>query len=408
MRFFVTAPVWAAAAGLLLAARAPLVTASRWTPETFAVVHLLALGFMLQVMAGALLQLLPVAVGSEVPGVRWLAAFSHVGLNLGTALLVAAFLGAGSRLFTAAGAVLLLTLAAYLGGAGLALARSRAIGPTLLALRLAAVALAVTVALGFTLALALGQVWTVAVTKLVHLHAAWGLLGFSLCLLAGVAYLVVPMFQLTPAYPVRVARALPVALFAGLALWTAGVVVELEPVAMGGVAVLAAATTAFVVQTQRLRASSRRRARDTTSWAWWLGLTCLLLSVATASWCFFGAALTDRAPLEYLTGVLVLAGAFPAFIGGMLYKIVPFLVWLHLSREGPGAPLMNEVIGRRGAKVQLAAHAASVVLLGGGAVWPTLAAVGGALFAASHVMLGLNLVAGLSVYRRGNLTPRRA
>ncbi|MBL8956519.1 MAG: hypothetical protein JNK82_37440 [Myxococcaceae bacterium] len=399
LRFFATAPVWGAGAGLLMTLRAELVTASRWSPETFALVHVLALGFMLQVMAGALLQLLPVAVGSAVPRVRLLALVSHAGLNAGTLLLVAAFLGAGPTWFAAAGAVLLATLAAYLGAVGLSLARARAIGPTLPALRIAAVALGATVALGFTLALGLGQIWSVPIVELVHLHAAWGLLGFALCLVAGVAYVVVPMFQLTPAYPVPVARALPLALLAGLGLWSAGVPLGFRPVAAVGAAVLATATVAFAAQTLLLQASSKRRGRDTTAWCWRLGLCCLLLAVASASWLYLGCPPALRAPLEYLTGVFSLAGAFPALISGMLYKIVPFLVWLHLSRRGPGAPLMHQVIGEPGPRAEVVTHAAAVVLLAAGVASPLLAASGGALFAASKVVLGLNLAVAMSVYR---------
>ncbi|MBK7859822.1 MAG: hypothetical protein IPJ65_14605 [Archangiaceae bacterium] len=399
LRFFATAPIWGAAAGVLTSLRAERVTASRWTPEAFAVVHVLALGFMLQVMAGALLQLLPVAVGSAVPRVRLLARVSHAGLNAGTLLLVAAFLGAGPGWFAAAGAVLLATLAAYVGAVGLCLARARAIGPTLPALRLAVLALGVTVALGVTLALGLGLGWPVPIVELVHLHAAWGVLGFGLCLVLGVAYLVVPMFQLTPAYPVPVARALPLTVFAGLGLWSVGVPLGVEPVAFAGAAVLAAATVAFVAQTLLLLASSKRRIRDTTAWYWRLGLCCLLLAAASASWLHVGCPPQLRAPLEYATGVFVLAGAFPALICGMLYKIVPFLVWLHLSRRGPGAPLMHQVIGEPGPRVQLVTHAAAVIALAAGAASPLLAAFGGALFAASKVLLGLNLVVAISVYR---------
>jgi len=395
LRFFVTAPLHAAAAGVLASARAEAVTGSRWSGEALAAVHLLALGFLVQIACGALLQLLPVAVGAAMPRVRALALASHLGLNLGTLLLVAAFLGAGRALYAAAGAVLGLTLFTYASAAALALARSRAIGPTLPALRLAALGLAVTVGLGVALALGMGGFWGVPVMTLVPVHAAWGVLGFGLCLLAAVAYLVVPMFQLTPGYPVSIARALPAALVGGLVLWSSG----LRALQLTGAAVLASATVAFVAQTLLLQASSKRRVRDTTAWAWRLALGCLLLGAATASWLCLSPASPQRPALEYLTGVLVLGGAFPAFISGMLYKIVPFLVWVHRSRSGPGAPLMHEVIGEPGPRAQLVTHAAALACLLPGVASPLLAAVGGALFAASQAVLGLNLAVAVSVYR---------
>ncbi len=399
LRFFLSAPAHAIAAGVVVSAAPGAVTASRWTGEALAVVHLLALGFLTQVTCGALLQLLPVAVGAAVPRVRLAALSCHLGLNLGTGLLVAAFLGAGRGLFVAAGAVLLFTLLSFSAAAALSLARSRAIGPTLPVLRLAVASLAVTAGLGFTLALGLGLVWSAPIATLVPLHAAWGLLGFALSLLAGVAYLVVPMFQLTPAYPVPLARAVPWAVGLGLAGWTVGGAAGLPEVALAGAAALASVTVAFVAQTLLLQAASKRRVRDTTVWAWRLGLACLLLATAPASALSLGRLEGWRAPLEYVTGVLLLVGAFPSFISGMLYKIVPFLVWLHRSRAGPGAPLMHQVIGEPGPRGQLVAHAASLALLVAGAVWPAAASLGGALFAASQAVLALNLAVAISVYR---------
>ncbi len=401
LRFFLTAPLYGVAAGVTVAARAETVTASRWAPDTLAAVHLVALGFMLQVMAGALLQLLPVAVGAAVPLGRPIAALTHAGLNAGTVLLAAAFLGGGAALFPLAAAVLVVTLLAYASALSVALWRSRAVGPTLLALRLAALALAVTAGLGFTLASALGLSWNVPFIALTNVHAAWGLLGFALCLLAAVSYLVVPMFQLTPGYPVAVARALPLALGAGLVAWSWGVPSGQRPLALAGAALLAAATWGFVLQTVRLRRSSKRRVRDATFWAFRLGLLSLSLAAAAAA----GAYLSPPGPwsfrLEYLAGVFVLAGAFPAFISGMLFKILPFLVWLHLSRSGPGAPLMHEVLRPQLPRAQVLTHGAAVLLLCAGAAAPGLAAAGGVAFAASHALLAWTLVSGLSVYRAG-------
>lgn len=55
LRFFLTAPLFAILAGLTLLASGPDALASRWTPAMLALTHLVAVGFMLQVMLGALL-----------------------------------------------------------------------------------------------------------------------------------------------------------------------------------------------------------------------------------------------------------------------------------------------------------------------------------------------------------------
>jgi len=62
LRFFLTAPAFGIAAGATPLA-VPELLDSRWTPGALAVTHLMAVGFMLSVMLGALLQILPVVAG---------------------------------------------------------------------------------------------------------------------------------------------------------------------------------------------------------------------------------------------------------------------------------------------------------------------------------------------------------
>ena len=82
------------------------------------------------------------------------------------------------------------------------------------AMRLAALMLAATVLLGLALLSnhAFGW-WLQARETLADLHLTWGLLGWVGILVVGVAYQVVPMFQLTPAYPARLTRWLAPLLF---------------------------------------------------------------------------------------------------------------------------------------------------------------------------------------------------
>jgi hypothetical protein len=401
LRFFLTAPLHGAAAGLLLALNGEAIAATRWSPSALAAVHLLALGVLAQVIAGALLQLLPVAVGRAVPFVRGVAVFTHLGLNAGALLLVIGLLRMDRVLLGIAAPVLGITFLGYLSAVGWALLRSKAHGPTRPALRIAVLGLTVTAGLGFTLASALAHGWSLPLTALVHVHAAWGLVGFAVCVVMGVAYVVVPMFQLTPAYPQGLARAMPPAIALGACCLSAGLLAGVDLLSIAGAVLLAGTTATFAVQTLRLLARRRRRVRDATFWSWRLGLVCLLAAAAAGSWLYIGAPEMLRARLEYLTGVLVLGGAFPAFIAGMLYKILPFLVWLHLSQRGPAAPLMNEILGGAPTRAQLGVHAGALALLLAGAAWPPLVAAGGLVFAAAWLLLAANLVAAVRVYRSG-------
>ena len=91
-RFFLVAPWFGVLAGLLLAWSGADAFASRWTPEALALTHLIALGFMLQAMSGALFQFIPVAVGGNVWRPRLVANAVQALLVLATLLLVAGLL----------------------------------------------------------------------------------------------------------------------------------------------------------------------------------------------------------------------------------------------------------------------------------------------------------------------------
>jgi hypothetical protein len=84
LRFFLTAPWFLVLAALLMLWQGPGIFASRWLPATLALTHLLTLGFMAQVMLGALMQMLPVMVGVVIPRPRLIAALIHIPLTLGT------------------------------------------------------------------------------------------------------------------------------------------------------------------------------------------------------------------------------------------------------------------------------------------------------------------------------------
>ena len=76
-RFFLTAPLFLMLAGFLLLWQGEAALASRWAPATVALVHLFTVGFLLQVMLGALFQLLPVAVGARIKNPRSIARIVH-------------------------------------------------------------------------------------------------------------------------------------------------------------------------------------------------------------------------------------------------------------------------------------------------------------------------------------------
>ncbi len=403
-RFLLSAPAFGVAAGVLFAFSGPEIVASRWAGTSLAFVHLLTAGFMLQAMCGALLQFMPVATGALIPAARPVAGLSHAALLVGTLVLVTGFLLHDRRLFGLA--ILLLGS----GGLVFAVAVAKALwqplpaGATLRALRVAVAGVLLTLGLGLLLAAGLALPAPLPLLELTFAHAAAGFGAWSLCLLAGVCFYVVPMFQLTPAYPSRVAQLLPPV--AGLAALLAGSFELLgwPGAARAGLAVLLAAGALFAGLTLRLQGQRRRQVTDVTYWFFRVAMIAGLsgIAIGLAEW----ASVPLPAVPLLTTATFLFLGAFLSVINGMLYKIVPFINWLHLQRivqEGQLntlLPTMRDMIPQRAMQAQLAIHVVALLLWWASAMVPALAVAAGSLLALSSAALAANLIVAVRRYRR--------
>ena len=151
LRFFLTAPAFGVLGGLLLAWVGADIMASRWMPATLALKHLITDGFMLQIMLGALIQILPVVAGANLPRPLLLARVVNIGLSLGALLLAGGFLDSQPRLLGAGAGVLGLTASIFLLAAAQALRGVPATSPTIRGLKLAMIGLGGVVGLGLLL-----------------------------------------------------------------------------------------------------------------------------------------------------------------------------------------------------------------------------------------------------------------
>jgi hypothetical protein len=403
LRFLLTAPWFAAAAGGVLLWGGPDAIASRWTGVVLAATHLLTLGFMAHAMLGALLQLLPVIAGVPVAFGGVAAAVAHPALLLGTLVLAAAFLSGVTALFPIAMVLLALAFAVYLSALAVGFARQRLQDASARVILVAVLGLLVTVTLGLALAAGLAGL-PLPLLKLTHLHATWGIVGWTLLLVLGASLAVVPMFQMTAAYPRWLRGGFAAAMLAALAAWSAASWFEWEllraplqwPILAG---VAAVAVTTLVLQ-QRGR---RRHQPDVTFLFWRLGMLCLLAAVAV--WTAAAALeLQHSQPYALLLGVLVLPGFAGSVIGGMLYKIVPFLLWLSLQlRVGGRPPQVREILPDADGHPQFWLHLASILLLAAAVtLWDGFVYLGAAALTGSSVMLGANLVRAMR-FARGYL-----
>lgn len=404
LRFFVAAPGFAMLAGLLLLLDGGDLFILRWSPATLAAFHLLSVGFMLHIMLGALIQVLPVVAGANLARPLRLGAVVQPGLSAGTLALAAGFYFSRPGLLTMAALLLAASVLVFLFACARALRGVPSTSPTIRGLKLALLGLCVAVGLGALLALSMAQGWALPLPELTDLHAAWGLAGWAGVLLAALAYVVVPMFQLTPGYPARPGWWFPRLIVALLLAWSLAVLLSLPLLARLAQGGLALAGLAFAGLTLRLQRKRRRARADATYRYWQFGLATSILALGmllTAAVCPDLAAAPGW-PLFF--GILLVAGGFVSFIVGMLDKIVPFLAWLHLQNLGQAkvpAPNMNRILSDLVMQRQMWAWQLAVALLLGAVLFPDwLARPAGAAILLANGGLAFNLLAALRRYRR--------
>ncbi|MGE5469250.1 MAG: hypothetical protein ACM3X0_00495 [Bacteroidota bacterium] len=404
MRFFLSGPLFAFLAGLLLLIEGASLFASRWLPATLAATHLLTIGFMLQVMFGALIQVLPVVAGAHLARPRATAVVVHGGLNSGALLLAAGFYFAQPQLLEGAALLLGLAVLVFLVEAGRALLKVPSTSPTIRGLKLALGGLFAVVALGILMALGLAGGWPLPWPVLADLHAGWGLGGWAGVLLAAMAYVVVPMFQLTPGYPARPGWWFPVVVSVLLLGWSVAVLAGLPLLGRLCQALIAVAGLAFAGLTWRLQGKRRRARADATYRYWQLGLGASLLALAMLLVAAIFPPVAELPGWPLFFGILLIAGGYLSFIIGMLYKIIPFLAWMHLQNQGQmrvAAPNMNRILADGAMLRQMHAYALALVLLLAAVFWPVwLARPAGLALMLASGWLAFNLVGAVRRYYR--------
>lgn len=399
LRFFITACLFGVVTGGALVLLGPQVFLSRWMPGLLALTHLVGTGILLQVMVGACFQFVPVVTGANIAHPRLVANLVHPLLVVATLALVAAFIWQIPRLFLIAALAFVLALGGFVATMLLALARTPANSALSAAFKWPLLALGVTVALGTLLAgaMAEGQPLSHAIT---NVHLAWALGAWSMALLGSVATVVVPMFQITPPYPRWFERGYAPALFLVVAIGSSRTLdwsIAPTIAQVLGLALLAL----FAILTLVLQAKRRRKLSDTT-FAYFRLSAIFMLAVTLIGWGLVGD-WWGGARTELLLGLWMLLGVLLSAVSGMLYKIVPFLCWLHIQRRGPfavAAPNMKEMIPERLARGQFVAHLLALALLTAALWMPSLTRTAGLAFALSSAWLGWNLVGALRVYRR--------
>ena len=355
-----------------------------------AIVHTYTLGFMAMTMLGALFQMLPVVAGAVIEDPLPKATFTHVSFGLGAVLFVLGFLLYNHPVIYVG---LLLISAALLFIVPLMLLKLfllKSYTPTSRGMKFSLTFFLAAFFVGVLLLLTSGGFLPASYGYLLELHMALMLWGWVALLIASVAFQVIEMFFVTSPYPQTFSRNFPILYMAALLLnallgfpWPAKVLISLLYLSFALLTIM------------RLR-GRRRKVPDPLVSFWYAGMFFLMLSCI-----LYPATGTDHR-IFFL--FLFAFGTFAqSVIFAMMYRIIPFLVWIHLSNRGiPDAPTMHEVIRPRRIWLNFYLHIFGITIflpafaLNSKMLWLVTALV----YSSSFALLLLNLSSGVLTYLR--------
>ncbi|MCP4129166.1 MAG: hypothetical protein GY753_19235, partial [Gammaproteobacteria bacterium] len=223
-------------------------------------------------------------------------------------------------------------------------------------------------------------------------------------------------FQLTPPYPKQLPPWLAPVHILALVLCSSTLVVPGSILSlMGGIAV-ATTLSLFAVVTLRLQSRRKKRQADAVVWFWRCGMLSAIAAVSIWIYAQADGGLLQQQEWQLLLGAMVILGFAFSLINGMLYKIIPFLIWVHLSIKVTELklsrrmiPNIKKMIPDTRARFQFWLHLTALALFLAAAFrpdWFVIPAAG--IFAISNILLLHNIVLAVRLYSRTGLEITRA
>jgi len=358
LRFFVTASIFGILLGLFLLSQSLNITLLSSYTTQLIVVHTLSLGVMASFMLGALFQMLPVLAGVVIKTPTTKAMIVHGLLSVGVLVQIFAFgISSNSLLFFLASAYLgsALFYAIYLMLKELIKIETHSSSSK--GILLALFSLIVTAIFGIYLLLTEGGfIAGVEFSQIKELHYSFALFGWVSLLIVSVSFQVVEMFYVTPSYPSNITKYLTITILGLLILKTILVLLGYSTTLL--TVTIALLFLAYATATIDRLMQRKRPVADATVWFWLFGMALFILSMTII---LIGSLFTISSTLQHLSYVAFIGFAL-SIVFAMVYKIVPFLTWFHLSNQGyMEAPMMHDVIHPKKAKIHFYIHVTTII-----------------------------------------------
>jgi len=396
LRFFLTAPLFGILAGILIFLGDADNLSSRYSLESIAITHAITIGFVSFVMLGALTQMLPVLAGISIARVGLVAKLSHLALSSGTIFMIYGLMQNVASLMLISSILLTIGFLIMILSMLVAFRNVKNITASVRAIFISLVFALIVVLMGAQLLSSYG------ISKLAsfhfilaNIHSVWAIFGFAGVLIIGVSFHILPMFYVAPRFKQFCKKRVVWLITIGLILWLVlNIFFDLYTV----VAKIWIATFfwAFSTTVWKKLSARRRPISDVTVWYW--RVATVFMTLGTFSW-----AINDFYDEKYIVMVSILIGGgfILSIMLGMLYKIVPFLVWFHLNAKGyMSIPNMNEMINKNLAKSQFLLFMISLIGFMFSYYYIEILPVFATTFILSMLILEYNIISPVLIYIR--------
>lgn len=393
VRFFVTAPLFGILAGILILFSDSATLMNRFSIESIVITHAITIGFLSFIMLGSMTQMLPVLAGAKMPKVELVTKSSYILL----------FIGVLSMLFGLYTSNTVLNIIAFIGlGSGFLIILTATLLSLKTVVNFNATVRAISTSVVFAFFVVLMGLYLLH-SYIIHdidsthmivanVHSVWAVFGFAVILIIGVAFQVLPMFYVAPKFKQFCKKRVVWLISIGLVIWMLLSAFYEEYTLIGklwiAMFVWAFATTVWIKLGKR-----RRPISDVTVWYW--RSASIFLTLGSFLWIF-----DEYFKHEYIVMVAILIGGFIlSIVIGMLYKIVPFLVWFHLNAMGyMSIPTINEMVNKRVAQVQFVLFILSLIGFIFSFYMPYILQPSATSFIISMILLEYNVISPVLIY----------
>jgi len=392
-RFFYTAPLFFIFFAIALFFTPVDVIELRFSSQTVSLVHLFTLGVLTLIMFGALFQMLPVLMGVVVGGNIIVVWFIHLLLLFGIPIFSFGLYFEIDTLMLIGAFSIAIGIFVFLLNISIDVYRADRKGKSVPLMQVSIASLWIVLLLGILISLSrTGIIELEYHEALSNFHIVIALFGWAFALIVSVSLSIVPMFYVTPEYTPGCRRVIPFIIIGALVSFA--ILFFIYPsLSILAEFVITQGVLMYAYQTIKRLRRRRRKIPDVTVSYWHTSMITLLLSVV-----FWWVGYIE--PLFFtLSFISFSIGFLGSLLQGMMYKIIPFLVWFHLSSSGKwDIPTIKEIINEEDMWVQLRLYQLFITLFLLSFLFPSVKIVAASILLVSSISLFINVISGWRVY----------